>query len=353
MMNRAWTGLASVALCGTLLAISPYAAAQTMPNYGYEWATITHPGNRNANAQEAPWFHPPVSPYTVKVGRVDYKYRIATMQVTVGQWLEFVDAYYPHMTDPRYTRISGEFTGNWIFARNRNLSLPPEFYMEQGSERYATDMGWRFAARYVNWLHNGKVNEKWAFEDGVYDTSTFTTNPNGSFNDQLTHHPDATFWIPTWNEWIKANHYDPNRYGPGEDGYWTYNSSSNIELVGGLPGTPGAQTDNGSWGNSFIHYPVDSYPDTLSPWGLLAASGGTIEWTEGISYATVGPVGRWRLGSRRHGDLSWDRIDTLLSGPPSMFSFTGLRLASAVPNPATFVGLGAASLFLVSRRRRK
>ncbi|MCH8270743.1 MAG: SUMF1/EgtB/PvdO family nonheme iron enzyme [Planctomycetes bacterium] len=353
MKNRAWTGLGSVALCGVLLAITPRTTGQTLPNYGYEWATITHPGNRNANALEAPRFHPPFRSVPIKVGRVDYEYRIAKTQVTVGQWFEFVNAYFPHMTDPRYTRLSGALTGNWIWATNRNPSQPPAFIMEPGSDKYATDMSWRFAARYVNWLHNDKINEKWAFENGVYDTATFTDNPDGSFNDQQEHSPGAKFWIPTMNEWIKANHFDPDRYGPGEAGYWPYNSTSDIELIGGPPGSPGAQTDNGGWGDPFTHYPVDSYPDTLSPWGLLAASGGTLEWTEAIAYGRGLPKDRFLLGSFRWGALEWDRLDTFRISHPSYFPFMGLRLSSVVPPPATFVGLGAASLFFVLQRRRK
>ena len=351
MKNRAWTGLGSVAVCGALLATSPPATAQTPPNYGFEWATITHPGNRNANALEAPRFHRLNPPYLV--GGVDYVYRIAKGQVTVEQLLEFVKAYSPFHDNQAYSRISGEFTGNFIFATNRDPTQPPGWILEPGSEKYETDMSWHFAARYANWLHNGKVNEKWAFEKGAYDTSTFFDNPNGSFNDQITHNPEARFWIPSMSELIKANHYDPDRYGPGEEGYWKFNSTSDVRLIGGPPGSPGAQTDNGSWGNSFQHYPFDAYPDTVSPWGLLGASGGTRQWTEGVEDFGFGPVNRRVRGTRRHFSLGHDNLDRLAFRKPDSFFSLGLRLASAVPSPATFVLLGTASLFLVSRRRRK
>ena len=85
---------------------------------------------------------------------------------------------------------------------------------------------WRTAAKFSNWLHNDKASSIAALQDGAYDTSTFTTNPNQTFNDQLTHHPVAKFWIPTLDEWIKAAHYDPNRYGPGEGGYWEYKTAA-------------------------------------------------------------------------------------------------------------------------------
>lgn len=74
-------------------AIGGTAAARTPPpDYGYQWATITHPGNRHVNAQEGPNFHPPYSGPNLRIGRVDYIYRIATTEVTTGQYLEFVNA---------------------------------------------------------------------------------------------------------------------------------------------------------------------------------------------------------------------------------------------------------------------
>jgi formylglycine-generating enzyme required for sulfatase activity len=332
--------------------LTPHALAQTPPNYGYEWATIESPGNRFANPQEAPRNFPPFSA-PVHVGGVRNTFRIATTEVTVGQWLEFVQSYYPFHDDPRGGRIQSEFTGLWVFARNRNLALPPEFYVAPGSENYPTNMGWRFAARYVNWLHNGKVNEKWAFEGGVYDTTTFTLNPNGTFNDQRSRNLDATFWIPSRDELTKAFYYDPDRYGPGEEGYWLYPDGSNTELVGGPPGSPGAQTNAGRWGDPFESYDVGSYPDTTTPWGLLDASGGMREWTEEFDPSPFGPRNRTTLGSSRYGLLTLDRLDNASSGRATNPGFRGIRIASAVPTPATFVVLGSASLFLVSRRRRK
>ena len=155
------------------------------------------------------------------------------------------------------------------------------------------------------------------------------------------------------SELIKANHFDPDRYGPGEEGYWRYNSTSNIRLIGGPPGSPGAQTDNGHWGDPFQHYPFDAYPDTVSPWGLLGASGGTQQWTEGVEDLGFGSFNRRVRGTWRHFSLAHDNLDRFAFGHPQNFPFIGLRLASAVPGPATFALLGTASLFLVSRRRRK
>ena len=366
MMDFAWTGhrphLGRVLFVGLFLVFaSPFgpllvsqAGAQAPPNYGFEWATIGSPGNRNANASEAPNFFPPLSTPALHFGGVRDRYRMAKTEVTVGQWLEFVQAYYPFHADPVAGRVESAFTGYWIFARNRNLNQPPEFYMSQGSGQYPSNMSWRFAARYANWLHNGKVNEKWAFENGAYDTSTFTDNPDGTINDQRTRNPDAKFWIPSLDEWIKGMHFDPNKYGPGQEGYWYYPNSSDTLPVVGPPGQPGAESNAGpAAGGTSIFYPVGSYPETTSPWGLLDGSGGLMEMTElqerwGSPWRAMAGSHRWTSSN-----VIQDRMDEFGAMTASSAGSAGFRIASAVPSPASFALLGAASVFLFSQRRRR
>jgi hypothetical protein len=83
----------------------------------------------------------------------------------------------------------------------------------------------RNAAMYCNWLHNDKSTDRSAFLDGAYDVSTFTYTPFGAFNDQITRHTTARYWIPSWDEWLKAAHHDPNRHGPGQEGWWFWSNS--------------------------------------------------------------------------------------------------------------------------------
>ena len=48
--------------------------------------------------------------------------------------------------------------------------------------------------------------------------------------------PGAKYWIPTADEWLKAAHYDPDKFGPGLGGYRLFPNSSDALTQ---PGTPG------------------------------------------------------------------------------------------------------------------
>ena len=152
---------------------------------------------------------------------------------------------------------------------------------------------------------------------------------------------------------MKAVHYDPNRYGAGEEGYWQQPGGREAPFVSGLPGHGGETNGGLDFGKVGFgpHLNVDAYPESRSPWGLLGASGGRWEFTE-----TWGPGDR-RIDRVRHGSQwflfghdDWDRLDQFGSSLPTS-STSGFRIVSIVPSP------GGAGVFLVavaflSRRRR-
>ena len=321
---RAWIVLATSTLATTAALAGP------VPDYGHDFVVIGDPGNRPVNIEEGGRFFPPYAPEGFRVGQVNYRYRMSRTEVTVGQWLEFVNAYAPYYEG--YANAT-EFTGEWIYY---NVTAG-EYRAFAGSDNFPTDMGWRYAARYCNWLHNGKSLEQAAFESGAYDTSTFGQDADGNYTDQREHNSGALFWIPTLDEWTKAMHWDP-ALNSGEGGYWRYPHSSNLEPVAGPPGV--GETNAGT--SKF--YDVGSYPTVQSPWGLLDGSGGQREWLES-GEATE----RYLRGS------SWalpPRVDILdrlgISAPVA--SAGGLRLVSVVPEPSWLCLVG--TWFLVHPLRR-
>lgn len=357
VLGRLWRAFKAARTARSLtlgvLCAAPALAGQLPPDYGFQWCAVGDLGNRPVSTQEnlnVPTPRP--------LGSVNYQYRMARTEVTNADWLVFVKAYIPHYyTDHPYGTLDHGLLGYDIDFGFGDLTNPNIYHLT-GNPNAPASMNWVYAARYVNWLCNGKRSDRAAFENGAYDTSTFTYNPDGTGNFQLAHNPGAQFWIPTIDEWVKAVYWDPNKSNPDGSlgGYWRYPNRTNQPVPAGPPGSGGQS----NWGG---HGPIEvgSYPLVTTPWGLLDASGGASEFTESC-VNSLRNDGRIIMGSAydfRHGipSSSFDRIDSalglgdgVLTGGPS----AGLRLASIVPSPGGVVALGLPlSLSLVRRRRRE
>lgn len=324
---------------------SGWVRAQSPPNDGFDWVTVGAPGNRAANAQEAPQLYLPGG--ELPVGAVNDTYRITRTEITVGQWFQFVQAYAPFYTG---SRNDPAITGLWIHPGSLDPAQPAGFYMDSGTANLPQEMSWRMAARYVNWLNNGRQAAAAAFERGAYDTSTFTMNPDHTINDQPTHTPGVAYWIPTLDEWEKAMHYDPNRYGLGQEGYWMYPIGRDTPAISGYP-WDGGETDAGiPFEGPAPFLDVASYPSVQSPWGLLDGSGGVREWTEYDSGYSRAIRGSEQFEPSPGFEIA-DRIDYVVGLTP-WAGGVGLRLASAVPEPTAITAIGLWMAYGVGRRRR-
>jgi hypothetical protein len=319
---------------GLCLGPSP-AAAQ---GDGFDWVTVGDPGNRDTLPEETPLWP------DLGVGGVGYRFRITRTEVTVADHFDYVQTVSKYL--PPDDRIRPYFTGPWIrYTGDRD---DPRYHMLPGAENYPTSLSWRHAARFMNWLHNGKVDAEWAFADGVYDTTTFTTNSDGTFNDQLEHHPGARYWIPTMDELAKATFWDPAKDG-GEGGYWRYPHSSDIAPISALPWEGGETSADLDADAPMLD--VGAYPWAQSPWGLLDGSGGEVEWTESMS-----PTFKHRIirGTEQYewGPETKDRVDYWTSRSPRTTSI-GFRIVTTVPTPPGFaLGLSALALCVQRNRRR-
>ena len=346
MKNRAWTGLASVAVCCTIVAMSPRATAQTIPNYDFDWATVTHPGNAPYDGGQFG--------LTAGIGRVDYVYRISKLEITTDQWLEYVNIFSP--------RKGGRFFTNpafWGAYPDPTYSGPGRRWAPIPGEGMTPVAGisWQEAARYANWLHNDKGTDPSAIATGAYDTSTWGVNPITGQRTDGDKLPGAKFWIPSYDEWLKAVHYDPDKNGPGQEGYWLYPHSSDDVIRSGLPGvgetSAGWRDPLAPWAEWQI--PLGSYPDSTSPWGLLDASGGVTEMIDTWVRPILSREEKFFDGASA-GSLSelQDRADAWAGSRPPIFAHSGqgLRIASAVPSPGVGILLAPAFTFIVLRRRR-
>lgn len=334
-----------------LLAAAPFANAQ--PDYGLDFVTIGDAGNPGWDRED------PTREFGGR-GAVGYEYRITQTEIDTGNWIEFLNTFSTQSNDlaafldtpQRWGGIvDGSYTGSGRrYMLNPGLANP---------ERAFIRVSWRQASYYINWLNNDKSSDPSAILNGAYDVSTYGTVDGGPFfTDQAAHNPDARFWIPTIDEWTKAGHWDPNKNGPGDGGWWLYNHGSDEAPRTGLPGEPGAETSavdfrdgdpSAELLSQLLVVPTQSYPETRSPWGLIDMTGGSSEWFE--EYSFLPPTARTFSGGRAGGSTDAD-LPYFIDGIAPVFEANSFRVASIVPAPGTAVVLIASVIGTLSRRRR-
>ncbi|MFO0834278.1 MAG: SUMF1/EgtB/PvdO family nonheme iron enzyme [Phycisphaerales bacterium] len=316
-------------------------------DYGIEFVTVGAPGNAPFTGQDQ-WGH------VTGRGRVDYTYRISKTEVTTAQWMEFVNTYSTQSDDLKWFA----FPDYWGATRDMSYHGPGQRWKLKSAAGSAnwpvTGVTWRESAQFCNWLTNNKQKSLDAIASGAYDTSTFGWNQDVGFTDQSAHSPGAKFWIPTLDEWLKAVHYDPAKNN-GKGGWWRYPNTSDTAPIPGIPGV--GETSAGyepySYSDGF-EIPLGSYPNTLTPWGLLDATGGSSEWTESWLDVDEYHTDRYYDGAPA-GNVSialLDRVDGVgAEGPTNQTAWIGVRIAS-IPAPGVLSLTGLTAIGLLARRRR-
>lgn len=333
------------------LVLAAPALGQAPPDYDFRWARIGDAGNAAS----------PFAGQTLGRGRVDHEYRISRLEITTGQWMEFVNTYSTRFADmawfgaPTYwgADLDPDYHGvgnRWRLRGDANAANLP-----------VAGISWRDAARYCNWLCNEKAPTRAAIADGAYDTSTFSGNRRDGFTDQAAHRPDAKFWIPTLDEWMKAVYYDPNRYASGLGGWWRTAGMQDDPLTPGLPGqgqtSAGYEFDPVPFPPEEWNVALGAYTTTQSAWGLWDGSGGTSEWTE--DWLFTDPVRSDRVydGAAAGWYNYYTGVDDvtgyLADGPQAGQTHVSFRVASSAPAPGTPLASMGAVLAMAGRRARR
>ncbi|MCC6285555.1 MAG: SUMF1/EgtB/PvdO family nonheme iron enzyme [Phycisphaerales bacterium] len=339
MAGRSMDGLRATTHAAGVVAVAALvgaAEASPPPDYDFDWATIGDVGN-------AAYFGP--NPYggAWDRGSVSYVYRMSKMEVTTAQWLEFANAM-GALGDPFGI-------GNLVtFWGADQITAPPGQFryglrgdMPEPERMPVFGMPWYNAARYCNWLHNNKELSLDALITGAYDTTTWRIDPNtGRRLADERRLPWAKFWIPSWDEWIKAAHWDPTKDGVG--GWWLYPHQSDDPLIYGLP-AEGGQSNAMNHSDDYGDRRLGLYPDVMSYYGLLDLSGGASEWIEDFvdttSQASRRIDGTRYLSPSQNPDL--DAVFGVTTGLATNTGRAGVRIASrAVPAPA------GSALFILS-----
>ena len=173
------------------------------------------------------------------VGRVPYSYRIAETELTVGQWVQFLNTVDPIGRNRHRLWDAAQSSRAWpkYGSINRNLRAP------RGERYYAASPQWvdkpynvadfTRAARLANSLDNGRlistVNRRVVTVTGErLRRTTFTVRmspktENGMYtmsDREATRNSTKGFAVSSEDEWVKAAYFDPE--GGGKFSYWDY-----------------------------------------------------------------------------------------------------------------------------------
>lgn len=297
----------------------------------------------------------------IAVGAVPYRYQIGELEITVRQWVKFLNTVDPNGTNRKRLFEQDQRPFAWPqFGQIRKVPNTPRGERYQVASEAWADKPFGFAdflgaARLVNSLFNGKLLAKSTSNPGGLVVTTYKVQlspqtETGMYdmkNRRTTRLRKRGFVLPSQNEWVKAAYFDP-----AEDQYWKYPTNPGVYGDGSAT-APNPTSLNYSTGNvvnqdeqplaSFkqselpppawcpvfaqtsltscttrnpIGMPPQLYEETFtaslssvgqaltrSPWGTLDQGGNAVEWTDTITPPPAGVSGK-RVWRRLHGGIS-------------------------------------------------
>ncbi len=313
--------------------------ATTAQAIDIDTVTVGNPGNAGELSGEGAGGYGPDR----ICGAVDYVYDIAKYEVTNAQYIEFLNAVAATDTHGLYNNlmwgigrsgVSGSYS-YWGKSYGADIEM---------AEKPVNYVSWGDAARFANWMHNGQPTgsqDLTTTEDGSYFLNGTTSWPVLL---GVTREPDATWVIPSEDEWYKAAYYD------GSGGYYDYPTQSNTAPTAESP--PGGSNSANYAG---VFYPgvtsdVGAYTSSDSAYGTFDQGGNVWELNEAI-------IGDTSVGLRGGSYYYLDSAGKLQarfrnSIPPGEHSHVGFRVAS-IPEPGsiTLFVCGLVSGLIWWRRR--
>jgi formylglycine-generating enzyme len=292
--------------------------AQQAPPLVIQTVTVGNPGNAG-DPQE----------FQGIFGAVDYVYAIGRYEVTTGQYATFLNAVASTDTYALYdvrmwTHAEGckiERTGS---PGSHTYSVAPD-----RANRPVNFVSWGDAARFANWLHNGQpigVQDLTTTEDGSYSLHGMTSDEE---LEDVVRELEATWVIPTENEWYKAA-YHKNDGVTGN--YWNYptraNNGVSNDLIDPDPGnnaTFRGSTGDFTMGPPYYRTEVGAHENSVSAYGTFDQGGNVQEFNETVPVTDIRGI---RGGSWFWGDIlgRWYRPVDMHSS--DQFSDLGFRVAT-------------------------
>jgi hypothetical protein len=297
-----------------------------------------------------------------QVGGVEYRYGIGQLEVTVAQYVAFLNTVDPAGRRKHNLYSASESSSEWPKYGQIDFSTgaPAGRHYSVASPEWA-DKPYGFAnflrsARFANSLYNGQLLAKRASANGGFRYVTYRVRlsrrtEQGMYDMKvraMTRSQRSGFVVPSQNEWIKAAYYDPS--GGGKYSYWKYPTNAGVFEDGTatapnqstLDPTTGDVTNASTQPLATFHasetaapswcpaafsaetcstvnpygIPPEAYArayqgslgtvgqaKTTSPWGTLDQGGNAVEWTDTITPPPFGIKGK-RVWRRLHGGIA-------------------------------------------------
>ncbi len=279
---------------------------------------------------------------------MDYEYRIGKYEVTTGQFCEFLNAVAATDTYGLYNTNMWSDTYGCKIQRSGTSGSYTYSVAPDWANRPVNCVSWGDAARFANWLHNGQPTGMQALtstEDGSYLLDGATTDAALM---AVMREPDASWVIPSEDEWYKAAFHK-------NDGvtrhYWEYPTKSDSvpsnDLIDPDAGhNANFYQDGYTIGNPYFRTVVGDFENSSSPYGTFDQGGNVWEWNEAIIGSSRGDRGAAFVN---YGGQLSKRV-RYYHDPTYEDYLTGFRV-SQVPEPATIVILALASVGVFRRRR--
>jgi formylglycine-generating enzyme required for sulfatase activity len=207
---------------------------QVFKTVGASGAEVTLPPNNGTGIYKSCDAAPASAPSCLTVGGVKDTYGIGEFEITVSQYVTFLNTvdpdgknlrqlYVDHMNPtvwPKYGSIG--YSSGAAFGKHFSVAYP------EWAQKPFNFGDFRRGAEFVNSLFNGTVLSKTQSSSGAFKYVTYkvrlSPKTERGMYDMNAETPTRTastgFVLPSNDEWVKAAYYDP-KHG-GTDSYWLY-----------------------------------------------------------------------------------------------------------------------------------
>jgi formylglycine-generating enzyme required for sulfatase activity len=297
-----------------------------------------------------------------QVGGVGYRYGIGQLEVTVAQYVAFLNTVDPTGSNRHKLYSTNESSSEWPKYGQIDFSAAARagrHYSVASPEWAGKPYGFANflrSARFANSLYNGRLLSKHASANAGFRYVTYRVRlsrqtERGMYDMSaraMTRSHRSGFVVPSQDEWIKAAYYDPS--GEGKYSYWKYptnpgvfgDNTATAPFSTTLDPTTGDVTNASSQPLATFHAEKQPAPSwcpssfsaetcatanpfgmdatayekayqgslstvgqakTTSPWGTLDQGGNVVEWTDTITPPPFGVKGA-RVWRRLHGGIA-------------------------------------------------